>query len=366
MEGFGFFKEDHDYLLVRANETIFRSGDSGAAMYILIEGEVSISIDGHEIDHLLAGSPFGEMALVDQQQRSATATAVTDCKLLEIDEAHFADLSQTYPRFGLEVMRIMSHRTRRLLVEEAKKIRMEEELAIGRDIQLGLLPKETPEVPGWAFAALYRSAREVGGDLYDFIPAAYSNHVFNIVVADVTGKGVPAALFMASIRSVIRTLSLNETTPANILRLSNRAIVQDMRTPLFLSAVLAQLDAQSGAVTLSNAGHERPLWVRPSLDHVEAIKIPGMLLGAFTEIRPSQETITLARGETLILYTDGVTEARSATGELFDDERLMETARRHQRASASEIAQQIDTAVVDFTGDTPQSDDLTLVVIKRT
>lgn len=365
MQGFGFFRDREDYLIVPAQETIFRSGDSGDAMYILIEGEVSISIGGHEIDYLYPGSPFGEMALVDQKQRSASATAVTDCKLLKIDEARFADLSQKYPRFALEVMRTMSHRTRRLLVEETKKLRMEEELAIGRDIQLGLLPKEMPAVPGWAFAARYEAARQVGGDLYDFIPTSHSNNILNIVVADVTGKGVPAALFMASIRSVMRTLSLSDNSPADILRLSNKAVIQDMRTPLFLSTILAQLDTESGTVTLANAGHEWPLWLRPSLNKTEALTIPGMLLGAFRDIVPRQKKITLAHGDSLILYTDGVTEARNAAGDLFGDERLDDVASRYQDNDADEIAHQIETAVAQFIGDTPQSDDLTLVIIKR-
>lgn len=344
---------------------IFEAGDDGDALYLILEGEVKISIDAHTIDMLEAGTIFGEMALVDAKPRSADATAVSHCKLVKIDEPRFAQLASQYPQFGLEVMNIMSTRLRRLIDDEVRRQRLEQELAIGREIQLSLLPKKNPTYAGWQFATIYRPARQVGGDIYDFIQSEQTPNQLTIVVADVTGKGVPAALFMASTRSVIRTLCNQNHAPADVLALANQAILKDGGPALFLSSVIGNLDTKTGELTLANAGHEWPLWLRAAQNDVETLYVPGVLLGAFTKIVPQQKTVTIESGDFLFFFTDGVTEARNAEGDFFGDERLLETAVSGKNDTAAEMAMRVETAVSNFTQNTPQSDDLTLVIIKR-
>lgn len=356
---------DH-HSLITAGETIFEAGDAGDALYVLLEGEVKIILHNHEIDRLSAGDIFGEMALVDAQPRSAGATAVTNCKLVKIDQERFAHLTQQNPQFGLDIMHIMSNRTRRLIDEEIKKLRLEEELAIGRDIQLSLLPKTYPQREGWEFAAVYRAARQVGGDFYDFIQSSHNPDELTLVVADVTGKGVPAALFMASMRAVIRTLRHEERTPAETLALTNQAVIEDTGAALFLSCVVGTLNTQTNQLTLSNAGHEWPLWLKGNQDAVETLHVPGVVLGAFHDIEPQEVRVTLHSGDVLIFYTDGVTEARNGAGDFFGDERLLQTAVSGKHDNAQQLAQRIKTAVETFTQNTPQSDDMTLLVVKRT
>ncbi|MEM8857848.1 MAG: SpoIIE family protein phosphatase [Chloroflexota bacterium] len=324
-----------------------------------------IYLADHLLDELKGGTVFGEMALIDAQPRSASAIANKDSKLIRIDETRFAELASQHPQFGLAVMRVMSIRTRRLIKEEISRQRMVEELAIGREIQLGLLPDTVPKIKGWEFAAVYLTATQVGGDIYDFIlDEASPNHV-ELLVADVTGKGVPAALFMASMRSTLRTLAREEDNPTTILRLANRAIMEDIRSPLFLSCIFGRLNTLTGEIKLANGGHDWPLWSKASENQVETLEMPGFVLGMFKDIELEERSVKLSPGDALVIFTDGVTEARNKQGEFFDDERLVAVIKDNQGKSAAEIADAIVESVKAFSANHPRSDDLTLMVIKR-
>lgn len=255
--------------------------------------------------------------------------------------------------------------TARLHQEEVTKQRLEEELAIARQIQLSLLPASCPTMPGWEFAAVYHSARQVGGDLYDFISSPNDAHLLNLVIADVTGKGMPAALFMAFSRTVLRAESSTGLGPAATLRRTNRFIVQDIRSGLFLSAFYAELNTRNGRLAYANGGHDWPLWLRADSGEIVPLSAPGFVLGAFKDIRLEEREITVAPGDSLILFTDGVTEARNVNGQLFGEERLQRAITADPNASAQQMLQTIVSAVEDFMGAAPQSDDLTLFVVKR-
>jgi serine phosphatase RsbU (regulator of sigma subunit) len=365
MRGFGFFQETTAHRSFKAGEVIFHHGDLGAAMYILVEGEVNITIEGLVIDHLLPGSILGEMALIDAQPRSAAATAATDCKLVYVDYDEFVSLTQKYPDFAMRIMQIMSNRLRRFMTEEVRRQRMEEELLIGKQIQLSLLPDRCPEIPGWEFAALYRAARQVGGDLYDFTVNANDPYHWNIVIADVTGKGVPAALFMAMSRTLVRAEIANGHGPAATLKRTNSFIVRDAQARLFLSMFYGALDTRNGRLTFSNGGHEWPLLWRANSRTLEILKAPGFLLGVLPDIEPVEREATVEPGDFLILYTDGVTEARNRASDLFGEERLYEIISNSTFTTANELVRAITVAVAQFSGDVPPFDDFTLVVIKR-
>lgn len=365
MQGYGFFQETSAHRSYKAGEIIFHHGDLGEAMYILVEGEVHITIEGRAIDHLMPGSVLGEMALIDAQPRSAAATAATDCKLVYVDYDEFVSLTQKYPNFAVRIMQIMSNRLRRFMTEEVRRQRMEEELLIGKQIQLSLLPERCPEIPGWEFAALYRAARQVGGDLYDFTADTTDPHRWHIVIADVTGKGVPAALFMAMSRTLVRAEIAHGHGPSATLKRTNSFIVKDAQARLFLSMFQGALDTSSGRLTFSNGGHEWPLLWRANSRTLDILKAPGFLLGVLPDIEPVEREAHIEPGDFLILYTDGVTEARNKAGDLFGEERLYEIISGTAFATANELVRAITTAVAQFSGDTPPFDDFTLVVIKR-
>ena len=348
-----------------AGEVIFEEGQPGKLMYLVLAGEVQVSIQGRPINTVGPGSIFGEMALVDERERSATVTALTDSRLVPIDQDRFSRLVQQSPDFALQVMSTMSSRLRHLLEEEVIRQRMEEELKIGRQIQLSLLPTELPLARGWEFAAFYRAAREVGGDLYDFIQAPDDPDNLAIVIADVTGKGVPAALFMAFGRTAIRAEVMNGRQPADALFRTNRMILLDTQSPLLMSAFLASFDLNSGTMTYACAGHDRPLWVRAEDNSVSIIEGKGVVLGVFDGMTIEEKRLTINSGDFLVFYTDGVTEARRNDDAFFELERLVEVVGSTRCGSAQEMVDAIVQAVEEFTGDTPQADDLTLIVARR-
>jgi serine phosphatase RsbU (regulator of sigma subunit) len=259
--------------------------------------------------------------------------------------------------------------TARLHQEELRRQRLEEELSIARQIQLSLLPKAYPVIPGWEFAAVYRPARVVGGDLYDFLDLPGEPPQLGLIIADVTDKGVPAALFMAFSRTIIRAESIvrRSRSPAAALRRANRSIIRDAQSDsrLFLSAFYATLDTQTGRMVYSNGGHNWPIWLRSADGEVRSLAVRGMMLGIFENIELEEEEIEVAPGDVLIFYTDGVTEARSEDGQLFDEERLRAAVEVNREASAQEMLQAIVGAVEAFVGDAQPSDDLTLLVVKR-
>ena len=365
MRGFGFFQGTTAHRYYKAGEVIFRHGDLGEAMYVVVEGEVKVTIEDRQIDYLYPGSVLGEMALIDTQPRSAAALAATDCKLIYVDYDEFVSLTRQYPDFAIRIMQIMSKRLRRFMTEEVRRQRMEEELAIGKQIQLSLLPVGCPEISGWEFAAFYRPARQVGGDLYDFVIIPDDPQRMNIVIADVTGKGVPAALFMAMSRTLIRAEIANKHKPAMVLKRTNNFIAKDAHARLFLSMFYASLDTESGCVTFVNGGHEWPIWRQAQTGAIEYLRAPGFLLGVLPDIDPVESQVAIEPGDFLIFYTDGLTEARNEAGEMFGEERLEGLIGKTTAVSASVMLNVITTAVADFSGDTPPFDDFTLVVVKR-
>ena len=257
----------------------------------------------------------------------------------------------------------ISMETARLHQEEVKRQRLEQELAVGRQIQLTLLPKDLPTVPGWEFAAFYQPARQVGGDFYDFF--ALPGQRLGLVIADVADKGVPAALMMAVSRTIVRATAASGRRPAAALKLANTLMFKDSWSDLFVTAFYALLEPQTGRLAYANAGHNRPLWVQPSTGQVHELAAHGIALGVLKAIKLEECEIGVAPGDTLVFYTDGVTEARNGKGELFWEERLRATLEAHAEDSAQKIQNAILAAVEEFTDGTPLADDLTLFVIKR-
>lgn len=280
-------------------------------------------------------------------------------RLLDEDDLRFLRLMANQAAIAIE--------TARLHQEEIKRQRLEEELAVARQIQLSLLPEACPVVPGWEFCATYRAARLVGGDFYDFIDLPGEPSRLGLVIADVSGKGVPAALFMSLCRTMIRTTAFSGRNPASALMRANTLIMKDSQTRLFLSAFYANLDVVNGRLIYANAGHNWPLWFRAGSGECEELSASGIILGAFEDINLEERRIDVAPGDVLVLYTDGVTEAMTAAGQQFGQERLEAVVAGNAYADASGILDAVVDAVDAFVGDTSgaQADDFTLLIIKR-
>jgi sigma-B regulation protein RsbU (phosphoserine phosphatase) len=253
----------------------------------------------------------------------------------------------------------------RLHKEEVKVQTMEKELEVGRQIQLSMLPAATPVVPGWEFAAYYQAAREVGGDFYDFFELPDAPGRLAMVIADVTGKGVPAALFMARTSKMIQTIGLKAGSPSDTLRQTNEAMMRDRGSELLLSALYAALDTDSGRLVYANAGHCRPLWLQAATGQVKELDARGIILGAVRDTYLEERDLDVQPGDLLVFYSDGLTEATTADLQPFGEERLQAILAANRGGSAQEVLEAVVDAVRAFVGDAPQSDDLTLFVVRR-
>lgn len=251
----------------------------------------------------------------------------------------------------------------RLVTELASRQLLEKELDVAREIQTSFLPDRCPVVPGWQIAAYWQSARRVGGDFYDFMPLVNGN--LGMTVADVADKGVPAALFMALCRTLVRATAMSGRTPSDALRRTNELILSDARSDLFVTVFYCVLDPRRATFTYSNAGHNPPVWLRARSGRAYYLNLPGIALGVVPDIKLSEETIALSPGDVVALYTDGVTEALNAAEEEFGAQRLEQIIRENIHGSAQDIVAAIQQAVAEFVGNEAPFDDVTLVVVKR-
>jgi phosphoserine phosphatase RsbU/P len=203
----------------------------------------------------------------------------------------------------------------------------------------------------------------VSGDFYDFIPL--SDGRWGIVVADVSDKGMAAALFMASTRSVLRASANMGGSAVSIVEHANRSISQDAARGMFVTVFFAILDPQTHYFSYVNAGHNKPLWIRPRDGTIVELTGKNLALGIMESFPYSTEEIKLERGDAILFYTDGVTEATAGNNDLFGEEKLLALARECMTLGARQFVKTIDERVRAFTGAQPQSDDITVVALKR-
>lgn len=241
-----------------------------------------------------------------------------------------------------------------------EKQRLVKDMEFARTVQESFLPQETPQVLNYKFSAHYTPALEVGGDFYDFIHL--DRNRTGIVIGDVSGKGVPAALYMAKLGSDMRTLAYTESEPAAALAKLNDLLAARSRRGMFATLLYAELDARTGRVVIANAGHLPPVIKKPDGSVVRFSKAGGAPLGMLPGMQFVQETLTLDRGDTVILYTDGIVEAMNAKEELFGYERF-EALIAKSPADPAALKDAIINEVNQFTGLSPQHDDMTLVCL---
>lgn len=241
-----------------------------------------------------------------------------------------------------------------------QKVTQELELA-GR-IQASFLPTAVPQFPGWEIAATLIPARQTSGDFYDFV--ALGNGRLGLLVADVADKGTGAALYMALSRTLLRTYAMQyPDQPAEVLRAANERILSDTQSDQFVTVFYGVLEVENGRFTYANAGHN-PTHLHRATHQIEPLTKTGIPLGMFPDLHWTQKTAELAPGDTLVFYTDGISEAQDKGQAEFGEERLMAAVEQNGR-SAQAIQTTVITAVQQFVGDAPQFDDMTLLVVTR-
>jgi len=252
--------------------------------------------------------------------------------------------------------------TEELRLTTAEKERMQRELEIAKGIQQSFLPELPPRVEGFDLAALNVPAQEVGGDFYDFIPIGGEN--WGLVIADVSGKGIPAALFMALSRTLVRANTIGTTSVSQAIQRANDLIAEHERTSMFVTLFCGMLDPKRRTLTYVSAGHNPPLKFASGGGDTIMLKARGIALGIMPDIRLEEQEITLDEGDILVLYTDGVTEAIDDKEGQFGQDRLNAAVQRASALPASEIIERVVDEVNEFSQGQPQFDDITLMIVK--
>ena len=295
-------------------------------------------------------SAYGDMDNI----RTAMNHGAFDFAMKPID---MEDLERTIQKAVEQISFIKKAQAEHSQLEE-----IQYDLNVAREIQQSILPKVFPAFPESAPFDIYatmNAAKAVGGDFYDFFMV--DEHHLGFTIADVSDKGVPAAIFMAISRTVIRATALRQHSPATCLSESNNLLCNESVNGMFVTVFYAVLNIHTGDVVYSNGGHNRPVWIRKG-ETAEMLPVTGnMALGVMSGLPYNERTIHLEPGDSLFLYTDGVSEAMNPKGELFGDERLMATCSAMSSVSAKEMIGQMEQRVDAFVDGATQHDDMTML-----
>jgi sigma-B regulation protein RsbU (phosphoserine phosphatase) len=250
----------------------------------------------------------------------------------------------------------------KLYQESLKLAQVRQQQKSAYEIQRNLLPKSSPEVDGYDIAGSSTPAQTVGGDYFDFIKMMGDR--WGICLGDVSGKGIPAALLMANLEATLRGQVFSDVTVGELVARSNQMMYDNMDDERFVTLFYGQIDPQTHELSFCNAGHEPPLLFTTDGEQT-LLQTTGIALGVVDGAPYKHQSITMGPGDLLVIHSDGVTDATSASNELFGRERFETVIRENRDKPAEALIKSIFKAVGDFVGDAPQFDDLTLVVVRR-
>jgi sigma-B regulation protein RsbU (phosphoserine phosphatase) len=250
----------------------------------------------------------------------------------------------------------------RLYEQERQKIAMEKDLQAAREVQMTLIPKRVPEIAGYQFAAVTIPAREVGGDLYDF--TAKEPGLLAVCLGDVSGKGLAASLLMANVQATLRDQAFTPSPASECVRRSNMLLFQNTGNEKFVTLFYALLDPANGSLTCCNAGHEQPFLIR-SGGEISRLTAGGTVLGIMEDYPYEQETVILGEGDTVLIFSDGVSEAMNSSGDQLGEGPIKAVLKKHHRGDPEGLKEALITAVRAHAAGAPQADDITIVVVKR-
>ena len=370
---------------------LFHEDQPGDQFRIVYEGEVEVvKAVGTAEERLLAllgaGQFFGEVALlVDDGRRSASIRADSTVKLLELGRGEFESLLHRHPSLGLAILRAIVARLRQTddhlihdlqqknrelarayealreaQAEQLERQKLEVELQTARRIQERFLPEALPNIPTWDVAAYWQPALAVSGDFYDFV--SLPGGMLGVVAGDVTSKGVPAALVMATTQSMLRMAAEVWQRPGAILKHVNNLLVEQLEPMMFVTCCFCVLDPQSGDLTYANAGHPPPY--RQTTQSAVELRATGMPLGLMPGVNYEEKQARLGLRDNLVLYSDGLLEAHNGDGEMFGFERVRSALQKH--LDCKELIAELIARLTSFTGQAEnQDDDVTLVALQK-
>jgi serine phosphatase RsbU (regulator of sigma subunit) len=372
---------------------LMREGEADRQILILLEGEVEVikalgTPNERPLGIRSPGTVFGEMGLFHPQgSHTASVRARTPAYTLEMTHQDFDRLLQGHPAMVYDLARTLSRQldetenatildlreknrelTRAYQELQAAqeqliiKERLEKELAIARQIQESILPDSLPHLEGFDIAALTIPAREVGGDYYDFIPI--DHHRFGLVIGDACDKGIPAALYINITNSLMHIEAPRNPSPEATLQLVNRHLLGMSRSDMFVTLLYGILDI-SGRFDYCRAGHPNPLILDRHLKPVQTQSRTGMPLGLQEEVTLDAQSVTIAPGGVMVIYSDGLSEAQNVHGHQFGADRLAQELRAICNLPAAQVCTRLWELIRAFSGELPQADDFSVIVIKR-
>ena len=306
---------------------------------------------------------------VDPNIRSVIVSAYGDMKNIRTAMNRGAFDFVTKP-LDFDDLRVTIDRTlrhlemlREALQSRDKLVALENELSVGRAMQQAILPTSFPETQTYQVFANMEPARDVGGDFFDLLHLPDDR--IGLSIADVSGKGVPAALFMMSSRTLLKGAAVGRTSPSDVLQEVNDLLNENNETSMFVTLFFAIFDPASGVLTFSNAGHNPPLIIHADGSHTQFGNTAGVALGVVPGIEYTQQQIRLQPDDMALFYTDGVTEAENENQDQFGMERLTALFSESPPTSAREANNAVFRAVEDFSGNAPQFDDITCLTLYR-
>ncbi|MEI6302754.1 MAG: SpoIIE family protein phosphatase [Betaproteobacteria bacterium] len=358
-----------------AGAVLLEPGQQNHAIHLLVAGRLRIHFDSKDsADYIPVdeGGCFGELSIIDGRPASAYVVADVPSRVLMIDEKTFWDRLIPQPGVARNLLNVLSERMRHnrdIILERMKDSlaleHLQKELAIASTIQLSMLPPGAALLPDHTDVQAYaimEPAKNVGGDFYDAFWAA-PDRLF-VAIGDVSGKGVPAALFMARAITQMRMEAVRRRSPAAVLEAVNRALCASNDAGMFVTLFCGVLELQSGRFSFANAGHNPPLLLNAGGDR-DFLKVKkGLVAGIIEDSRYPLDTLQFAPGDGLLLYTDGVTEAMDAQGAFYTEERLLATVREDAWADPRAMVDRVRASLRGFVQDAPQADDITMLCLR--
>ncbi len=340
------------------------SPDDG--MYIILEGQALVlGTGGKLINELAEGDVVGELALIKDGIRKATVRAVTPMACANISRTLFLEIADANRKVYAALLELLYTKTTMVVTERE---RMKSELEVASRIQTGFLPKSFKrfcQLPDVKVTARMKPAKGVAGDFYDVFLIDENRLCF--LVADVAGKGMPAALFMMVAKTHIKNYMMLDMPIAEVAELVNNRLNEDNEEELFVTAFLCVLDTRTGSLVYVNAGHNKPYVSQAGGPFHQLDCKVDFVLGIMEDMSYREQRMELMPGDRICLYTDGVTEAFDVDGEMFSDEGMEAALNRHMEDAAEPEAliEELYEEVEAFTRGAPQSDDITVVYLAR-
>jgi serine phosphatase RsbU (regulator of sigma subunit) len=360
---------------VPAGAILLMPGQANDSIHLLVSGRLRIHLDSADSPDYIPieeGGCFGELSIIDGRPVSAYVVADRASRVLVIHESVFWERLIPHPGVARNLLRVLSERMRAngeiILARMQDKLALEvlqKELSIAQSIQLSMLPAGSRLIPECAEVQAYaimEPAKSVGGDFYDAFFAAPD--LLFVAVGDVSGKGMPAALFMARTITQMRMEVVRRRSPSAVLEAVNRALCEGNDAGMFVTLFCGILEIETGKFIYANAGHNPPLLLGEDGKHGFLKLKKGLVAGIMEESRYASDTLQLAPGQSLLLYTDGVTEAMDPRQALYSEARLLAQLGAGNRDDPRAMIDAVRADMAEFSRDAPQADDITMLALR--